>query len=637
MPASGPPEAIHPIPPGDNAILALDQMRFLGRDRQFPEAQRCGITIDDDMCDALIGSASNLIKHIEVHLARLRAISSEQLATTFIRLGCYPLYHDSIRDIEQQAREYGDKMAEKYCPIADCPHPKIIKPEQHYSSLALHGSEPFTRRRLRPRVTLQPVQLSNLPPLPNVVPPYNITCHEIQPFRGQGEGPRKYFPENNFPLIPVDCRKGDPLMIANGSGIPDERGMSVYWSSDFFRPFDEVDSDDENATVGAASVPGGSTGTGMMGTGRPAAPSRGRRSVSVMSDSTFIPDSPQSAFSAGISRLSSLPAVSERQSARNALVGPTNSTASVRTTPPPSSLPWSLPESEPEPSLSQNDSLDMIPTRPSNPIASQPCPSRTAASSSMLPPVGIERDGMIKLTRHVPFPLWHKPVPQGMSGSSVTVGPPKLILREVMNPLQYVRQARQQAVDSKTGESTNEDALDAAMGTQDKERDELEKDVESPSSSGRARWHNPLPGGRRSPSADADVQPRPMSSSQFLAGARASTTSGTSTSITAGASPLTDAGARASKADSAPLLPSKARRKRKRLTDEQIDKAAHAYAQRKTGVLIGFAYWTAYSNFLDDNDRHVALVEEEGGWLQKTRARRRRMQLGTPDGDGDAE
>ncbi|BEI94652.1 uncharacterized protein CcaverHIS019_0702330 [Cutaneotrichosporon cavernicola] len=544
MPASGPPEAIHPIPPGDNAILALDQMRFLGRDRQFPEAQRCGITIDDDMCDALIGSANNLIKHIEVHLARLRALSNEQLATTFFRLGCYPVHHDSIRDIEQQAREYGDKMAEKYCPIADCPHPKIIKPEQHYSSLALHGSEPFTRQRLRPPITLQPVQLSHLPPLPTAVAPYNITCHEIQPFRGQGEGPRKNSPENNFPIIPVDCRKGDPLMIANGSGIPDERGMSVYWSSDFFRPIDEVDSDDENATVGAASVPGSSMGTGMMGTGKPVALSRGRRSVSVLSDATFLPDSPQSAFAAGISRLPSLPAVSERRSTRSALVGPTNPTPSVRTTPAPSSLPSSLPESEPGLSLSRNDSLGMIPTRPSTPIASQPRPSRTAASSSMLPPLGIDRDGMIKLTRHVPFPPWHKPVPQGMSGSSVTVGPPKIILREIMNPLQYVRQARQRAVDSNTGESTNE--LDAAMGTQYEERDELEKDVES-----------------------------------------------------------------SSKADSAPLLASKARRKRKRLTDEQIDKAAHAYAQRKTGVLIGFAYWTAYSNFLDDNDHHVALVEEE--------------------------
>ncbi|BEJ02428.1 hypothetical protein CcaverHIS631_0702230 [Cutaneotrichosporon cavernicola] len=635
MPASGPPEAIHPIPPGDNAILALDQMRFLGRDRQFPEAQRCGITIDDDMCDALIGSANNLIKHIEVHLARLRALSNEQLATTFFRLGCYPVHHDSIRDIEQQAREYGDKMAEKYCPIADCPHPKIIKPEQHYSSLALHGSEPFTRQRLRPPITLQPVQLSHLPPLPTAVAPYNITCHEIQPFRGQGEGPRKNSPENNFPIIPVDCRKGDPLMIANGSGIPDERGMSVYWSSDFFRPIDEVDSDDENATVGAASVPGSSMGTGMMGTGKPVALSRGRRSVSVLSDATFLPDSPQSAFAAGISRLPSLPAVSERRSTRSALVGPTNPTPSVRTTPAPSSLPSSLPESEPGLSLSRNDSLGMIPTRPSTPIASQPRPSRTAASSSMLPPLGIDRDGMIKLTRHVPFPPWHKPVPQGMSGSSVTVGPPKIILREIMNPLQYVRQARQRAVDSNTGESTNE--LDAAMGTQYEERDELEKDVESSLSSGRARLRNPLPAGRRTPSADADVQPRAMSSSQFMVGARASTTSGTSTSISAGARPLTDAGPRSSKADSAPLLASKARRKRKRLTDEQIDKAAHAYAQRKTGVLIGFAYWTAYSNFLDDNDHHVALVEEEGGWLQKTRTRCRRIQQATSDGDGNAE
>jgi hypothetical protein len=62
MPASGPADAVHPIPPGDDAILTMDQMRFLGRDRQFPSAMRCCLTIDDDVCDAFIASANILVK-----------------------------------------------------------------------------------------------------------------------------------------------------------------------------------------------------------------------------------------------------------------------------------------------------------------------------------------------------------------------------------------------------------------------------------------------------------------------------------------------------------------------------------------------------------------------------------------------
>lgn len=41
-----------------------------------------------------------------------------QRATTFLRVGSYPLQHNTMQDIEEQLLEYADKIAHKYCPVA---------------------------------------------------------------------------------------------------------------------------------------------------------------------------------------------------------------------------------------------------------------------------------------------------------------------------------------------------------------------------------------------------------------------------------------------------------------------------------------------------------------------------------------
>lgn len=477
--------------------------------------------------------------------------------------------------------------------------------------------------------------LGTLPQLSNAVAPYLITCHEIQPFRGKGEGPRRYSPTNNFPIIPVEGRKGDPLMVANGMGVSDERAMNMYWSSDFYRPIDHVDSDDEDATVPAASGVE-SVGTGMMGTGRP---SRGRRSQSVMSDATFLPDSPQSSFSARIYRLPSvLPAVSERRSARNPQFKQTvNSSSSALT-------PQSPASSQPERPLSQNDSLGRTPTRPSTPVGSQSGPGRSATASAMLPPVGSERDGMIKLTRNIPMPLplpgAQKPVPRGVARSPITIGPRKLVLREIMNPLQYVRLAKEQDENRKQHESEQKgklrEAIDAGDGMRDAwatEREEWEKRVELARLSVGPDGSDSSTSGPNGMSAEAG--PRGIAarlgatSISATARARGTSTSGASTAKSAGASPP-----RASKASSAPPAAFRTMRKRKRPMREHIEKAAHAYARQKTGMPIGLPHWLEYSNFVDDSRRHIAAVDREGGWLEEARSKRKGKRPKTP-GDDD--
>ncbi|CAK9782416.1 hypothetical protein CC85DRAFT_289371 [Cutaneotrichosporon oleaginosum] len=246
------------------------------------------------------------------------------------------------------------------------------------------GLEKRLRRPAPPRpITLDPAPI---PPLPAPLLPYLFTCHEIQPFRG----PRKLAPEPTFPIAPADSRgrKGDPLMVANGMGIPDERAMTMYWSSDFFRPIDQVDTDEEDdAPVHAYAASDAESGTGMMGT------VRDRRSMSVVSER---PRSPSVRFSP----LASTP-------------------------------------------------VPVAPHTHASPAASQthatPGASQTPRSAAMLPPVGIEKKGMITLTRHVavpvPLPSPSPRVTRGCAGSPVTVRPVQLVLREVLNPLQYVRRA----------------------------------------------------------------------------------------------------------------------------------------------------------------------------------------------------
>lgn len=54
------PDSIHPIPEGDDAILTMDQIRWLGRFRPFPEPVRCSLTINNVACNAYMETADKL-------------------------------------------------------------------------------------------------------------------------------------------------------------------------------------------------------------------------------------------------------------------------------------------------------------------------------------------------------------------------------------------------------------------------------------------------------------------------------------------------------------------------------------------------------------------------------------------------
>jgi hypothetical protein len=254
----------------------------------------------------------------------------------------------------------------------------------------------------------------------------------------------------------------------------------------------------------------------------------------------------------------------------------------------------------------------------------------------MLPPVGIERDGVITLTRHVPVPPSlpgaKKLNPQGIEGSPITVRQRTLVLREVLNPLKYVWAAQQREEHSKHLELAKKSELDAAIDEEEKAREEWEK-VESARSSAEPSARN-SPAGPRGPSAPPGRIGRAAGSTSALARARTTTTSGASSPRSARASPSAEAGSRTPKHSGAPPSAFKTTRKRKRPTRDELERAAHEYGRQQTGMRIGLSHWEEYLNFIDISKRHIADIEREGGWLEEARARRRGKRP-TQSVDGD--
>lgn len=53
-------DSIHPIPEGDDAVLTMDQIRWLGRFWPFPEPVRCSLTVNNVACNAIIETADKM-------------------------------------------------------------------------------------------------------------------------------------------------------------------------------------------------------------------------------------------------------------------------------------------------------------------------------------------------------------------------------------------------------------------------------------------------------------------------------------------------------------------------------------------------------------------------------------------------
>lgn len=173
----------------------------------------------------------------------------------------------------------------------DCIHPNLIRPEAHYKNN--HSDSDFREDLLRPKLELTPGVPPPLPPLPDSLPSYLITTHEIRPFC-----------DRPLPAIPTpgprlrELRE-DIVEVRDVDDVPSIYPAALWDSSDFVTM--ELEDDDEGTVIGqvdgapvirlSAPPPTPLQGGRMR--------KRGERADSIMSDASWAPSvAPSSPISA---------------------------------------------------------------------------------------------------------------------------------------------------------------------------------------------------------------------------------------------------------------------------------------------------------------------------------------------------
>lgn len=285
----------------------------------------------------------------------------------------------------------------------DCIHPNLIRPEAHYKNN--HSPTEFREDQLRPRLELTPGVPPPLPPLPEYLPSYEVTTHEIRPFC-----------DRPLPAIPTpgprlrELRE-DIVEVRDVDDVPSMHPAALWDSSDFVSM--ELEDDDEGTVIGqvdgapvirlSAPPPTPLQGGRMR--------KRGERADSTFSDASWAPSvAPSSPISARTappraSASSSQPVIKEETPFNVRGGTPTPSTPSKR-------------------SLRQTPSLEQ-------PILIPPAPRKRAKP--------IFAKNQILLTT-VPLPDGPLPIP---SASAQGAQPMRLVKksgrpREIPQPLDYI-------------------------------------------------------------------------------------------------------------------------------------------------------------------------------------------------------